>query len=107
MAFLNEVNLIGNIGHDLELKTLESGLNTVTFSVATTSKWTDSETGDKREHTDWHRVVLFNGLSKIAAEYLKKGSLVYIQGRLQNRKWEKDGVTHSITEVIGTNLQML
>lgn len=98
---VNKSILIGNLGADPKRTMMQSGKPVVSFNLATGESWKDKSTGEKRERTDWHRVVIFNeGLCKIAHDYLKKGSKVYIEGQMQTRKWEKDGVTHYTTEVV-------
>lgn len=98
---VNKVILIGNLGADPEARSLDNGGRVVTFSVATSESWKDKNTGEKKERTEWHRVVIWNeGLGKIAEQYLKKGSKVYVEGQMQTRKWEKDGQDHYSTEVV-------
>lgn len=104
---VNKAILIGNLGADPEVRNLPSGATVASCSVATTRRWTDKQTGEKREQTEWHRVIFFNRLAEIAGEYLKKGSKVYVEGRLQTRKWEKDGQDHYTTEIIGEVMHML
>ena len=104
---VNKVILIGNLGSDPELKYTPSGAAVTNFNVATNEVWNDKD-GNKQERTEWHRVVLWRKLAEIAGEYLKKGSKVYIEGRLQTRSWEdKDGVKRYITEVVADNMTML
>lgn len=105
---LNQVNLIGRLGGDPELKYTQSGTVVANFSMATNRVWKDQE-GNKQEETDWHRIVLWRKLAEIAGEYLKKGSQVAIIGRLQTRSWEdeKNGITRYMTEVIAEQLVML
>lgn len=102
MASINKVILIGNLGRDPEVFG-----TTTKFSVATTSSWKDKNTGEKKEETEWHRVVAFAKLGEICAQYLTKGSQVYIEGRLKTTKWEKDGVERYSTDVIADTMQML
>lgn len=105
---LNKAELIGHLGADPEVRYLPDGTPTVTVSIATTSRWKDSKTNAPKEKTEWHRVVFFRKLAEIAAEYLKKGSHVYVEGRLQTRPWEdKQGVTHYTTEIVANTLEML
>jgi len=107
MASVNKVILIGNLGKDIELKYLGNGEAVANFSIATTEKWKDKD-GDKQEKTEWHNIVLFARLAEIAGEYLKKGSPVYIEGRLQTRKWtDKEGHDKYSTEIVGSSLQLL
>ncbi len=101
---VNKVILIGNLGADPEVRSLPSGGKVVNLRVATTDTWRDKNSGERREKTEWHRVVIFNeGLTRVAEQYLKKGSKVYIEGALQTRKWEKDGVDQYSTEVVLQN----
>ena len=101
-GFLNRVQLIGNLGRDPEVRTTQSGGRVVTLSIATSESWKDERSGERRERTEWHRVVIFSeGLAKIAEQYLKKGSKVYLEGALQTRKWQdKDGQERYSTEVV-------
>lgn len=107
MAGVNKVILVGNLGNDPEVKYMPSGGAVANISIATSEQWKDKQTGERREKTEWHRVVLFNRLGEIAGEYLRKGSKVYIEGRLQTRKWQKDGVDMYTTEIVGDTMQML
>lgn len=95
---LNKVTLIGNLGVDPEFRTLENGNTVTNLSIATHESWTDSN-GEKQERTEWHRVAAWGKLAEICNEYLRKGSKVYVEGRLQTRKWEKDGVERYSTEI--------
>ena len=98
---VNKVILIGNLGADPEVRSLPSGGKVVNLRVATTDTWRDKNSGERKEKTEWHRVVIFNeGLTRVAEQYLRKGSKVYIEGSLQTRKWEKDGVDQYSTEVV-------
>jgi single-strand DNA-binding protein len=107
MASVNKVILIGNLGRDPETRFLPSGSAVANISVATTDTWKDKTSGEKKEATEWHRVVFFGRLAEIVGEYLKKGSQVYIEGRLQTRKYEKDGQDHYSTEIIADTMKML
>lgn len=101
MASLNKVTLIGNLGKDPEMRTTQGGQPIANFSVATSDVWKDKNSGERKERTEWHRVVIFNEhLAKIAQQYLRKGSKVYLEGQLATRKWEKDGVEKYTTEVV-------
>ena len=103
---VNKVILIGNLGSDPELKYTPSGAAVTNFNVATNEVWNDKD-GNKQERTEWHRVVLWRKLAEIAGEYLKKGSKVYLEGKLQTRSWEdKDGVKRYTTEVVADNMTM-
>ena len=107
MASINKVILIGNLGRDPETRFLPSGSAVANISVATTDTWKDKTSGEKKEATEWHRVVFFGRLSEIVVDYLKKGSQVYVEGRLQTRKYEKDGQDHYSTEIIADTMKML
>jgi single-strand DNA-binding protein len=108
MASVNKVILIGNLGADPEIRTTSSGESICNLRLATTEKWKDKATGEARETTEWHRVVLYRRLAEIAGEYLRKGSTVYIEGRLRTRKWQdKEGKERSTTEIEGNELKML
>jgi single-strand DNA-binding protein len=105
---INKVILVGNIGKDPETRYMPNGKAVTNFSVATSEGWTDKQSGDKQERTEWHNVVLFEKLAEIAAEYLKKGSQVYIEGSLRTRKWQdKEGKDRYTTEIVGRDMQML
>ena len=104
---VNKVILVGNLGQDPEVRYMPNGNAVANVSVATSETWKDKNTGDNQEKTEWHRVVMFRRLGEIAGEYLKKGSKVYIEGKLQTRKWEKDGQTHYTTEIVADQMQML
>jgi len=102
MGSLNRVELIGHLGADPEIRRTNSGKPVVTFRIATSENWQDKNTGERRERTHWHSVVIFNeGLTKIAEQYLKKGSQVYVSGQLQTRKWQdQNGQDRYTTEVV-------
>jgi single-strand DNA-binding protein len=102
---INKVILIGNVGQDPEIRVTQDGKEIVNFSLATSENWRDKNTGEKKEKTEWHRVVIFSpGLVNIAKQYLKKGSKVYLEGALQTRKWnDKNGVEKYTTEIILQN----
>jgi len=106
MASVNKVILIGNLGRDPETRYLPNGDAVATISVATTETWKD-KSGEKQEKTEWHRVSLFRRLGEIAGEYLKKGSQVYIEGRIEYREYEKDGVKRYSTDIIASEMKML
>ncbi|WP_332714316.1 single-stranded DNA-binding protein [Pelagibacterium mangrovi] len=98
---VNKVILVGNLGADPEVRSLPSGSPVVNLRIATSERWRDRNTGEPRERTEWHRVVIFSeGLAKVAQNYLRKGSKVYIEGQLQTRKWEKDGQDQYTTEIV-------
>ena len=104
----NKVIIVGNLGADPDSRAMPSGNAVTNISVATSESWNDRETGEKKEKTEWHRVVFFNRLAEIAAQYLKKGSQVYVEGKLQTRKWEdKEGNERWTTEVVANQMQML
>ena len=108
MASVNKVILIGNLGADPEMRATASGESICNLRLATTEKWKDKATGEARETTEWHRVVLYRRLAEIAGEYLRKGSAVYIEGRLRTRKWQdKEGKERFTTEIEGNELKML
>ena len=105
---INKVIIVGNLGADPDSRAMPSGNAVTNISVATSESWNDRETGEKQEKTEWHRVVFFNRLAEIAAQYLKKGSQVYVEGKLQTRKWEdKEGNERWTTEVVANQMQIL
>lgn len=103
---LNKVQLIGNLGRDPELKYTSAGVAVATFSIATSDSWKDQE-GNTQERTEWHNIVAWRKLAEICGEWLKKGKRVYIEGRLQTRSYEKDGVKKYTTEIVADQLIML
>jgi single-strand DNA-binding protein len=107
MPSLNKVTLICRLGKTPEKRITGTGDSVTTISVATSKNWKDKNTGQVKEQTEWHRVVFFKKLADIAAQYLTKGSLVYLEGELRTRKWEKDGITHYTTEIIANEMKML
>ena len=109
---VNKVILVGNLGADPEIRNMQNGKPVCNLRIATSESWKDRESGERRERTEWHRVVIFNeGLSRIAEQYLRKGSKVYLEGQLQTRQYEQDGVTKYSTEIVlqgfNSNLTML
>lgn len=104
---VNKVILLGNLGADPETRSLPSGDPVTNVNLATSEQWKDRESGEQRERTEWHRLVFFKRLAEIAGQYLSKGSKIYVEGKLQTRKWEKDGQTHYSTEIVVSDLQML
>mgnify|MGYP002622014289 CR=1 FL=1 len=105
---INKVILVGNLGNDPETRYMPSGSAVTNLSVATSRSWKDKQTGEQREETEWHRVAMFGRLAEIAAEYLRKGSQVYLEGRLKTRKWQdKQGNDRYTTEIIADEMQML
>ena len=108
MSSVNKVILIGNLGKDPEMRYLPSGEAIANFSVATSENWTDKTSGDKKEATEWHRVVFFGRTAEVIGQYVKKGSKIYVEGRLQTRKWQdKEGQDRYTTEVRGDVMRML
>jgi single-strand DNA-binding protein len=105
---INKVILVGNLGADPETRAMPSGTTVANLRIATSESWRDKQSGEQQERTEWHRVVLFGRLGEIAAEYLKKGSQVYIEGSLRTRKWQdKQGTERYSTEIVGNDMQML
>ncbi len=105
---VNKVILVGNLGQDPEVKYMPSGGAVCNVSLATTDSWKNKNSGERQERTEWHRVVLFNRLAEITGEYLRKGSQVYLEGRLQTREWQdKDGQKRYTTEIVANEMQML
>lgn len=108
MRGVNKVIIVGNLGNDPETKQFSNGGSVTNISVATSEQWTDKQSGEKREATEWHRIVLFNRLGEIAAQYLRKGSQVYIEGSLRTRKWQdQNGQDRYTTEIRADQMQML
>jgi single-strand DNA-binding protein len=108
MASVNKVIVVGNLGRDPETRYMPDGAAITNVSVATSFQWTDKASGEKKEETEWHRVVFRGRLAEVAGEYLKKGSQVYVEGRLRTRKWQdKDGQDRYSTEIIATEMKML
>lgn len=97
---LNKVILIGRVGKDPDIRQTKDGKAIANISLATSEKWTDKQSGEKKEKTEWHRVVVFGKLAEIVQKYVAKGSLLYIEGQIQTRKWEKDGVDQYSTEIV-------
>lgn len=104
---VNKALIIGHLGKDPEQRSMPSGKAVTNITVATSEAWKDKQSGEQKEVTEWHRVVAFDRLAEIMGQYLKKGSKVYIEGRLQTRKYEKDGQTHYSTEIVASEMQML
>lgn len=107
MSGVNKVILVGRLGKDPEVRHLENGATVANFSMATSETYKDRQTGEKREQTEWHNVVLWRGLAEVVEKYVKKGDMLYVEGKLRTRSWEKDGVTRYTTEVVGDNMTML
>jgi single-strand DNA-binding protein len=105
---VNKVILIGNLGADPETRAMPSGTTVANLRIATSESWRDKQTGEQQERTEWHRVALFGRLAEVAAEYLRKGSQVYIEGSLRTRKWQdKQGNERYSTEIVGNDMQMI
>jgi single-strand DNA-binding protein len=105
---INKVILVGNLGADPETRYMPSGSAVTNLSIATSESWKDKQTGEQKDRTEWHKVAMFNRLAEIAAEYLRKGSQVYIEGKLRTRKWQdKNGQDRWTTEIIADEMQML
>jgi single-strand DNA-binding protein len=107
MSGVNKVILVGRLGKDPEVRNLETGAVVANFSIATSEVYKDKTTGERKEITEWHNIVLWRGLAEIAQKYLHKGDMVYIEGKLRTRSWEKDNVTRYTTEILGDNMTML
>jgi single-strand DNA-binding protein len=105
---VNKVILIGNLGNDPDIRYTAGGAAVANISLATAESWRDKESGEQQERTEWHRIVFFGRLAEIVGEYLRKGSQVYVEGRLQTRKWQdKEGVDRYTTEIVANEMQML
>jgi single-strand DNA-binding protein len=107
MAGVNKVIVIGNLGQDPEVRYMPDGTAVANFSVATSETWKDKNSGEKKERTEWHRIVAWRQLGELCGKYLSKGRQVYVEGKLQTRSWEKDGVTRYATEIVATEVQFL
>jgi single-strand DNA-binding protein len=104
---VNKVILVGNLGSDPDVRYMPNGNAVANISLATSQSWKDKNTGEQQEKTEWHRVVFFNRLAEIVEQYVKKGSKLYVEGRLQTRSWEQDGVKRYTTEIVASEMQML
>ncbi len=105
---LNKVTLIGRLGADPEVKYMPSGGAVTNIGLATTRRWKDRQSGERRDETEWHRVTFFNRIAEVAGEYLRKGSLIYVEGRIRTRKWQdQNGQDRYTTEIIAEQMQML
>ena len=104
---INKVILVGTVGKDPEMKYMPSGDAIANISIATNDTWKDKNTGEKKEATEWHRVVFFKQLADIVGKYVRKGQQIYIEGSLKTRSWEKDGQKHYATEIVASDMQML
>ena len=107
MPGVNKVIIVGNLGQDPEIRYMADGTAVANFSVATSETWKDKQTGEKKEKTEWHRIVVWRQLAEICAKYLSKGKQVYLEGKLQTRSWEKDGITRYTTEIVANEVQFL
>lgn len=107
MRGVNKVILVGNLGADVEVKRFDNGGMIANISIATSEQWTDKQSGEKREATEWHRVTFNGRLAEIAEQYLRKGSKVYVEGKLSTRKYQQDGVDKYVTEIRAFSMQML
>lgn len=108
MAGINKVIIVGHLGNDPEMRSMPNGEAVANISVATSEAWTDKNTGERREVTEWHRIVFYRKLAEICGQYLKKGAQVYIEGRLRTRKWQdQNGQDRYTTEIQGDVMQML
>lgn len=107
MAGINKAIIVGNLGRDPEVRYTPDGTAVANFSVATSESWNDKQSGEKKEKTEWHRIVAWRRLGEICGEYLHKGSQVYVEGKLQTRSWEQDGVTRYSTEIVASTVQFL
>ncbi|PHS13453.1 MAG: single-stranded DNA-binding protein [Blastopirellula sp.] len=104
---VNKVILVGNAGNDPEFRVMPNGNGVANISIATSETWKDKTSGEQQEKTEWHRVIFFNRLAEIVEQYVKKGAKLYIEGRLQTRSWEQDGVKRYTTEIVASEMQML
>ena len=107
MSSVNKVTLIGRVGKDPEVRNLESGVTVANTSLATSESYKDKTTGEKKETTEWHNLVFWRGLADVVAKYVHKGDLLYIEGKLTTRSWEKDGVKRYTTEIVVSEMRML
>ena len=104
---INKVILVGNVGADPETRYMPNGNAVTNITLATSETWKDKNTGDQQERTEWHRVTFYQRLAEIVAEYVRKGSKLYVEGRLQTRSWEQDGIKRYATDIIANEMQML
>ena len=107
MAGINKVILVGRLGNDPELRYTADGTAVTNFRIATSDEWTDKVTNEKKERTEWHRIVTWRKLAELCSEYLTKGRQVYVEGKLQTRSWDKDGITRYSTEIVASDVQFL
>ena len=104
---INKVILVGNVGMDPEVRTLETGVKVARVRLATTERIFNRQTNETTEHTEWHTVTLWRGLAEVADKYVRKGSQIYVEGSLRNREWERDGVKHYATEIVADEMKLL
>lgn len=104
---INKVILLGNVGQDPEVRTLETGVKVARLRLATTERIFNRQTNETTEHTEWHTVTLWRGLAEVADKYVSKGSQIYVEGRLRNREWEKDGVRHFAVDIVADEMKLL
>jgi len=102
---VNKTILLGRVGQEPKTGSLPNGSAACNFSLATSEVWKDKQTGEKQERTEWHKITVFGKLAEIAGNYVKKGSMIYVEGKLRTRKWNKDGVDHYVTEIIADDIQ--
>ncbi len=107
MSGVNKVILVGRLGKDPEVRNLENGAIVANFTLATSESYKDRTTGEKKEITDWHNIVVWRGLAEISQKYLHKGDMVYVEGKIRTRSWEKEGITRYTTEILADNMTML
>jgi single-strand DNA-binding protein len=107
MSGVNKVILVGRLGKDPEVRNLDNGAVVANFTIATSESYKDKTTGEKKEVTEWHNIVLWRGLAEISQKYLHKGDMVYVEGKLRTRSWEKEGITRYTTEIVADNMTML
>ena len=107
MAGVNKVIILGNLGADPELRSSPSGVTTCRLSIATSMNWTDKNSGEKKEKTEWHRIVFFGRSAEVLDQYVKKGQQLYVEGRLQTNKYEKDGIERYSTDIIGESFNFI
>ena len=107
MSGVNKVILLGRLGRDPEVRYTPDGRAICNFSIATSEEWKDKNTGEKKEKTEWHRIVVFGRMAEVCGEYLTKGQQIYVEGKLQTRQWEKDGTTHYATEIVMSAFQFV
>lgn len=104
---INKVILLGNVGQDPEVRTLETGVKVARLRLATTERMFNRQTNETTEHTEWHTITLWRGLAEVADKYVRKGSQIYVEGRLRSREWEKDGARHYAVEVVADDMKLL